>query len=133
MFTQTKLNCDVYASGDLLAPQEWLYFSSIKFGKLRAQPKTTDGISDPRLLEGILEKFGKYVFSGIMHDGAFQDEVQWQDDLGNWVKWVSTEQMDNELIDECLASQGCPSIERVAIYDALEMFGWVAFDYDRNV
>lgn len=132
-FNQTKLLVlfDIQ-NGNFMWPQEYLFFFSAKYGLLRTKTPT-DGISDPEVLQFALQKFGKYVASGIIHDGSFKDLLEQQQGDGAWKPLILNKDGEcNELIDECLKSQGCPWIERELIYDALQLFGWQAFDSDRK-
>lgn len=117
--------------------QEFLYFNSAQFGQLRTMT-SSDGISVPRLFENIIQRFGIYLASGILHDGAYRitpltpNDLQQQQPDGTWAMLMLSESDCNALIDEALQSQGCPWLERETIYDSLQLFGWSAFDNDRN-
>jgi len=128
MFTQTKLLVKI--SPDYLELQEYLYYSSERFGQLRTMTGS-DGISDPKWLQVFLEKFGEYLWSGIIHDGGFKNKLEQLQEDGSWAPITLTEKQDNQLIDECMESQGAPWLTRELVYDALQLFGWSAFDHDR--
>jgi hypothetical protein len=131
-FHQTRLLVSFHLdTGNYMDLQENLFFTSALFGELRTMTGT-DGISDPAALQVFLERFGKYVASGILHDGAFKLRIEQQQADGAWTILNLTETQCNKLIDEALKSEGCPWIERELIYDALQLFGWSAFDADRH-
>jgi Protein of unknown function (DUF1353) len=120
-------------TGNDMWMQEYLYFNSDLFGALRAMTET-DGISDPKILQPMLERFGPYVASGFIHDGAFRGKLEQQQPDGSWAPFMLADMNDgraNQLIEEALKSEGCSWLERTLIYHALEMFGWKAFDDDR--
>lgn len=130
--TTLQINLDLITgiNFDLL---EYLYFQSKQFGSLRTKT-SSDGISG-----GIIPHFGPYVASGILHDGAFRiDEVTKIAKLeqlivdGTWFPLLLDEGDCNALIDEALRSEGCSWLERQIIYNALQLFGWKAFDDDRH-
>lgn len=132
-FTQTEiLNKFNLVIGNYMILQEPLYFESSVWGQIKTQTGT-DGISDPESLQFFLQKFGKYVASGILHDGGYKNNLWNLKDDGSWVRLTLTEKQANQLIDEALKSQGCSWIEREIIYDALQLFSWKAFDDDRFV
>jgi hypothetical protein len=128
MFTQTELLVKI--SPDYIVLQEYLYFSSERFGQLRTKTDS-DGISDPKWLQVFLEKFGKYLLSGIIHDGGYKNKLEQLQEDGSWAPITLTEQQCNWLVDECMKSQGASWITRELVYDALQLFGWKAFDDDR--
>jgi len=130
-FSQKKLLVDLnLETGNEIDLQEYLYFKSATFGNLRTRTKKSDGISTPKLFQLALEKFGKYVASGILHDGGFKGDIEQEQPDGSWRWLLLNEHECNQLIDEALASQGCPYFERKAIYEALELFGYVAWRED---
>jgi hypothetical protein len=129
MFTQTQLLVKI--SPDWLNLQEYLYFNSNVYGNLRTMTGS-DGISDPTWLQVFLERFGEYLYSGIIHDGAYKNNLEQQQTDGTWTKLTLTETQANGLIDECMKSQGASWIKRELVYDALQLFGWKAFDDDRT-
>ena len=134
-FTQKKLLVDLnLVTGVDFDLQEYLYFNSDLFGKLRTKT-SSDGISAPRLIENIIQRFGPYVASGIIHDGAFRMKLEQQQPDGTWIPFMADDKDDgraNALIDEALKSEGCSWLEREIIYNALQLFGWKAFDDDRK-
>lgn len=114
--------------------QEYLYFNSFHFGKLRTKTKS-DGISSPTFVQNIIQRFGPYVASGILHDGAFRMKLERQDADGAWLPFMVDDKDDsraNILIDEALKSENCSWLEREVIYHMLQLFGWKAFDEDRT-
>lgn len=130
-FTQTEiLNKFNLVTGNYMTLQEPLYYESSVWGHIRTITGT-DGISDPEALQVVLQKFGKYVASGILHDGCFKNNLYQLQGDGSWTKLTLTETQANQLIDEALKSEDCSWIERELIYDALQLFGWKAFDDDR--
>lgn len=131
-FTQTKLLVDLnLVTGIDFQLQEYLYFNSEQFGALRTKT-SSDGISAPRVVENIIQRFGPYVASGIVHDAGFRDALEKQQADGTWQKLTLDESRCNALIDECLKSEDCSWLEREIIYNALQLFGWQAFDDDRK-
>lgn len=120
-------------TGDDLTMQEYLYYNSDIFGKLRTMTES-DGISDPKILQPFLQKFGPYVASGFIHDGAFKGKLEQQQPDGTWIPFMLDDMNDgraNQLIEEALKSEGCSWLERTIIYHMLQMFGWKAWDDDR--
>lgn len=114
--------------------QEYLYFNSDEFGSLRTKTNS-DGISVPRVFENAIERFGSYVASGILHDGAFRGCLEQEQQDGSWTPFMTADLNDgraNHLIEEALKSEGCSWLERETIYAMLQLFGWKAFDDDRK-
>lgn len=110
----------------------YIYYQSDKFGLLRTKT-SSDGLSVPRAVENIIERYGKYLRAGILHDGAYRGMLEQSLDNGTtWSVWLPDEKTCNAIIDEALRSLGCSWIERETIYDALQLFGWSAFDADRH-
>ncbi len=131
-FTQTKLLIELdLVSGVNFDLQEYLYFDSKLFGNLRTKT-SSDGISAPQAVQNIIQRFGPYVASGIMHDGGFRNRLEVQSMDGTWEPLVLDESQCNALIDECLRSEKCSWLEREIIYHMLGLFGWVAFESDRK-
>lgn len=134
-FQQTDLSIKLdLNSGVNFQLLEYLYFNSQEFGQLRTLT-TSDGISVPRAIENIIERFGPYVASGIVHDGAFREKLEQLQPNGTWIPFMVTDTNDgraNRLIEEALKSEGCSWLERTIIYHTLQLFGWKAFDDDRD-
>jgi hypothetical protein len=131
-FIQKKLLVDLnLVTGIDFDLQEYLYFNSEKLGQLRTNT-SSDGISAPRITSNIIQRFGPYVASGILHDGGFRNALEVALVDGTWAKLVLDEADCNALIDEALKSEGCSWLEREIIYNALQLFGWKAFDDDRK-
>lgn len=135
-FTQKKLLIDLdLVTGIDFKLQEYLYFDSDKFGKLRTKTDS-DGISAPT--NPMVQRFGPYIASGILHDGSYRIDsegvakLEQQTISGEWFPLLLTEKECNELIEEALKSEGCSWLEREIIYNALQLFGWKAFDDDRK-
>ena len=58
-----------------------------KHGYLLRTKTSTDGISTPFFLWCIIPPFGKIWWSGIIHDAAFRDQLEIQDErTGEWRK-----------------------------------------------
>jgi len=131
-FTQTKLLIELdLITGINFDLQEYLYFASELFGKLRTKT-SSDGISAPQAVQNIIQRFGPYIASGIMHDGGFRNRLEVQSADGSWGQLVLDESQCNALIDECLRSEKCSWLEREIIYHMLGLFGWIAFEKDRK-
>ena len=132
MFTQKKLQIEIdLVTGIDFQLQEYLYFTSEKFGELRTMT-SSDGISGPQITSNIIPRFGPYLASGILHDGAFRDKLE-KKNGDVWFPWtIELEKDCNLLIEEALESEGCSWLEREIIYNALQLFGWHAFDDDRK-
>lgn len=135
-FTQKKLLIDLdLVTGINFQLQEYLYFDSDKFGKLRTKTDS-DGISAPP--NPMVQRFGPYIASGILHDGSYRIDsegvakLEQQVISGEWFPLLLNETECNELIEEALKSEGCSWLEREIIYNAIQLFGWHAFSEDRD-
>ena len=121
-FQQTKLVVEFdLVSGVDFQLKEYLYYNSQQFGQLRTMT-ASDGLSVPRIVENVVERFGPYLASGIMHDGAFRGKLEQLQEDGTWIPFMITDTNDsraNDLIEECLKSEGCSWLERTIIYHML--------------
>jgi hypothetical protein len=104
-----------------------------KYGNRFRTKTSTDGISTPRFIWSLIAPFGKLWKSGVLHDGAFRDNLEYLDwHKQKWMPITLDEDACNELIFDAMRSQRATRLERYAIYINLQWFGWRAFDEDRR-
>lgn len=93
---------------------------------------TTDGASTPPELWVVEPPFGKRWFSYIIHDGAYRNTLELLRADHTWIPITLNEEQANELLRECMESQGSTFEEREAFFLALNEFGEKAFEEDRK-
>lgn len=128
-FVTKRFKVEFHEDGINFDCLDYIVYHSDKFGWIRTKT-SSDGLSVPTVFINIIQKYGKYLKAGIIHDGAFKGLLE-RMTVDGWIQWLPTEHEANQLIDEALQCLGCPWIERKTIYNALELFGWTAFREDR--
>lgn len=80
-----------------------------------------------------LTPYGRWWWCYIFHDGLFQGKVEyWNPIIGRWVKFKPDEAKSNELLFEAMEFQRGPMILICTVWFMLNLFGWRAFDEDRQ-
>jgi len=75
----------------------------------------TDGASIPRPFRSILSQYGAYLFSAVVHDYLYS------------VKIMSRKESDLAML-ELMERQGIEYPERIAIYTAVRIGGWIRWN-----
>lgn len=92
---------------------------------------SSDGASIPEFLWSLgLPPFGVYWAPAFAHDTAYRGTLLEFHD-GDWVPAMLDEAASNELINALMFCTGTDSRVRLAIYTALQKFGFKAFNDDR--
>lgn len=97
----------------------------------------TDGASTPRVIYSLgFTPFGSYWPAALFHDGGYRDKLQTLAS-GDWLNGayqkitLTKDQCDNLLLEIMLWLE-VDSVKTQAIFDAVHLFGQVAFDSDRR-
>lgn len=91
---------------------------------------TTDGLSVPRCVQNIIPATGGDWFSGVIHDSAYRNQLEYLFE-GEWKLADYSQKEADDLIFEALTEQEVSWVMRHTIYRALRMFGRTAFSEDR--
>ena len=79
----------------------------------------SDGCSTPQQVWNILPPFGRYLPGAVGHDYYYRET--WHD-----------RKFCDDVFMEMMVSLGCSEVQRMLIYEALRVFGGIAFERDRQ-
>lgn len=94
---------------------------------------TTDGASTPPILWQTLPPFGAYWRAAALHDAAYRNTLQKQNDTGtDWIAANLTKDECDALLLEAMELDGVDAVQRDAIYEGVHLGGFEAFKEDRG-
>ena len=91
----------------------------------------TDGPSIPPRLESIIHQHGSHYLPCIMHDAAYEDQLE-SFIGGVWTRTTLDKAACDKLLWEAMGAVGTPFLERRIIFEAVNLAGREAFDEDRK-
>lgn len=83
---------------------------------------TTNGFSVPRCLQNVVPPTGGDWFSSILHDSAYQKELQVCVE-NKWIPAGYSKKQADSLILEAMTAQGTNRVIRQVVYWAVRLFG----------
>ena len=96
---------------------------------------TTNGVSAPRCVQGIIPATGEaYWMCGVLHDAAYRGQLLVMEESCSFhfLPANLTQKQSDNLLLEAMVSQKVGWLKRHTIYFAVRLFGFAAFNRDRK-
>lgn len=94
------------------------------------EASTSDGVSDPKLLQLLLARYGRAFWEAILHDALFHQTAEEMRPDGTWFSPDLSLEEKNAIFGGSMIEAGFPASEVWAVVESLDWFGEAALEAD---